>query len=73
MRFSVRSRGRTLGGEIKGYPIEQIYKEIAFISYYFHWSQSEVMEMEHRDRRRWCEEITKINQKVNENAQAFTE
>lgn len=27
--------------------------------------------MEHRERRRWCEEITKINQKVNENAQAL--
>lgn len=44
---------------------------MAFISYYFHWSQQDVMTMEHQVRREWCDEITKINTKVNENAKTF--
>ena len=39
---------------------------MAFISYYFKWSHDEIMQMEHRDRRRWCEEISKINRNLND-------
>jgi hypothetical protein len=28
----------------------------------------DVMNMEHRERRQWCEEISQINQKINEDA-----
>ena len=45
-----------------------IYEEVAFIAYHFHWSHDEVMNLEHRARRRWCEEISKINKKLNESA-----
>jgi len=38
---------------------------VAFIAYHFHWPYAEVMHLEHRERRRWCEEISKINQKLN--------
>ena len=34
---------------------------MSFISYYFHWSQGEVLALDHRQRRRWCEEISSIN------------
>lgn len=34
---------------------------MSFISYYFHWSQNEVLALDHRQRRRWCEEISSIN------------
>ncbi|MCL2035971.1 MAG: hypothetical protein FWG83_01110 [Oscillospiraceae bacterium] len=34
---------------------------MAFISYYFHWSNSEVAALEHSARRRWCSEISSIN------------
>lgn len=47
------------------YPIEKIYEEVSFIAYYFHWSHDEILHMEHRDRRRWCDEISKINRSVN--------
>ncbi|WP_343834752.1 DUF6760 family protein [Bacillus horti] len=47
------------------YPIDKIYEEVGFIAYYFHWSQEEIMNMEHRDRRKWCDEISKINRNVN--------
>jgi hypothetical protein len=36
-------------------------REMAFISYYFHWGEDEVMKLEHQARRRWCEEISSIN------------
>jgi transcriptional antiterminator len=52
-----------------GYPEEQLYEEIAFIAYHFHWSYRELMEMDHRERRRWCEEISKINRRLTETAQ----
>ncbi|MTI85733.1 MAG: hypothetical protein FH756_18020 [Firmicutes bacterium] len=51
---------------MKVYPRDRIYEEVAFIAYYFHWSHDEVMSMEHRERRKWCEEISKINRKLNE-------
>jgi hypothetical protein len=38
-----------------------MYKEMAFISYYFHWGGDEVMALDHAARRRWCEEISSIN------------
>jgi uncharacterized protein DUF6760 len=50
---------------IRGYPLERIYEEVAFIAYYFHWSYEDIMNMDHRERRKWCEEISKINEKIN--------
>jgi hypothetical protein len=38
-----------------------MYKEMSFISYYFHWGSDEVMALDHAARRRWCEEISSIN------------
>jgi hypothetical protein len=40
-------------------------EEVAFIAYHFHWAHAEVMEMEHRDRRRWVAEISAINERMN--------
>jgi hypothetical protein len=37
---------------------------VAFIAYHFHWGYDEIMAMEHRERRRWCEEISKINRRL---------
>jgi Family of unknown function (DUF6760) len=47
-----------------GYPVERLYEEVAFIAYHFHWSFAEIINLEHRERRRWCEEISKINKKL---------
>lgn len=51
---------------IKTYPEDKIYEEAAFIAYYNHWSHDEIMLMSHRDRLRWCDEISKINSKLNQ-------
>ena len=49
-----------------GYPLDRIYEEVAFVAYHFHWSHGAIMNMEHRERRRWCEEISRINKRLNE-------
>lgn len=38
-----------------------LYEEMAFIAYHLHWSHDELLQLEHRERRRWCREISSIN------------
>ncbi|HWP92881.1 MAG TPA: DUF6760 family protein [Thermodesulfobacteriota bacterium] len=47
-----------------GYPLDRIYEEVAFIAYHFHWTHEEIMNMEHRERQRWVEEISRINRQL---------
>lgn len=63
MRTSVRGGGRAIGG-IAGYPLDRLYEEVAFIAYHFHWSYEEITDMEHRERQRWVDEISKINRNL---------
>jgi hypothetical protein len=35
---------------------------MAFIAYHFHWGPDDLLALEHAERRRWCREISKINQ-----------
>ena len=48
------------------YPVDQLYEEMAFIAFHFHWSRQELMVLEHGERRRWCDEISSINSRFNE-------
>ena len=50
------------------YPVDQLYEEIAFIAYHYHSSRDELMALEHGERRRWCEEISSINRRFNDQA-----
>ena len=50
---------------MRAYPMDQLYEEMAFIAYHFHWPRTELMELEHSERRRWCEEISQINRTLN--------
>ena len=43
-----------------------VYEEVAFVAYHFNWSREEVLNMPHWERRRWCEEISAINERMNE-------
>jgi hypothetical protein len=54
---------------MKGYPLNRVYEEVAFIAFHFNWSYEELMEMDHKERRKWCEEISRINKSLNENVQ----
>jgi hypothetical protein len=53
-----------------GYPLEQLYEEVSFVSYHFNWDREEVLNMPHWERRRWCEEISDINERMNEGKRA---
>lgn len=57
--------GAARPGGIIGYPLGQLFEEVAFIAYHFHWAQAEILTMEHRHRRRWVHEISTINQRMN--------
>jgi len=46
------------------YPEEKLYEEAAFLAYYLHWSHDQIMELDHKERRRWCNEVSKINKKL---------
>lgn len=48
------------------YPLAQAMEEVAFIAYHFHWSHAESMALEHRQRRRWVAEISKLNRIASE-------
>jgi hypothetical protein len=45
--------------------LTELYEEMAFIAYYFHWPWDEVMQLPHGERRRWCAEISRINRDLN--------
>ena len=49
-----------------GYPLARLYEEMAFIAYHFHWSWTDLMHVEHGERRRWCEEISRIHRRLND-------
>nr|WP_284640496.1 DUF6760 family protein [Paenibacillus chinjuensis] len=36
------------------------------MAYYFHWQHDDIMNMEHRERRRWCSEVSRINRSLND-------
>jgi hypothetical protein len=50
-----------------GYPLDNLYEEVAFIGYYLHWPHDQVMQLPHAERKRWCSEVSKINQVLSEN------
>jgi hypothetical protein len=44
-----------------GYPLKQLYEEVAYLAYHFHWSHSQILNLDHAERRQWVAEIAKIN------------
>ena len=52
------------------YAVERLQEEIAYVAYHFHWSLSEILDLEHATRRRFVSEIAKINERLSEPAGA---
>jgi hypothetical protein len=44
----------------------QISEEVAYIAYHFHWPLEQILTLEHADRRRWAQQISVINERMNE-------
>ena len=64
MQGKFRNRGRAFGGAI-GYPSNELFEEVAYIAYHFHWPYNELMNLSHIERRQWMQEIVKINERLN--------
>ena len=46
------------------YPEGELYKEMSFLSYYYHWDYTSVMTLDHKTRRRFCAEISAIHRDI---------
>jgi hypothetical protein len=64
LRQGIR-RGARCGGGVWRYPLERLHEEVAYIAFHFHWPHDQVLALEHAERRRWVEEIAKINRRLN--------
>ena len=51
---------------------EELFQEISFIGYYFHWSAEEILKLPRPERRRYCEEIKRINRRLNGEKNLFS-
>jgi hypothetical protein len=51
---------------VANYPREQLYQEISYIAYHFHWPIDDILDMEHEERHVWLREIARINHEINE-------
>ena len=60
------TRSRTPKTDGGSYQLDRLYEEVAFVAYHFNWSREEVLNMPHGERRRWCAEISAINERMNE-------
>lgn len=64
MPGGVRSGGQLHGGGIIGYPSTRLFEEVAYIAYHFHWPYQQIVQLEHVERRKWVDEIAKINNRL---------
>ncbi len=60
--------GGARAGGIVSYPLASLFEEVAFIAYHFHWSLTDILNLEHGDRQRFIDEISAINRQMNEPA-----
>ncbi|MEU4219138.1 DUF6760 family protein [Actinoplanes sp. NPDC026623] len=67
MRARLRGGPAEPGG-IVGHSLDQLYEEMAFIAFHFHWSLDDIMALDHAERRRWLTTISQLNQRLNQEA-----
>ena len=46
------------------YATDRLHEEVAYVAYHLHWSLDDLLDLEHADRRRYVEEIGRINARV---------
>lgn len=46
-------------------PPGELYRQLSFISYYFHWNLDTVLDLPHLEREKFCREISRINREAN--------
>lgn len=43
------------------YATDDLYGEVAYIAYHFHWPMDSILDLEHGERRRYVEQIARLN------------
>ena len=46
------------------YAPDRLHEEVAYVAYHFHWGLDALLDLEHADRRRYVEEIGRINTRM---------
>ena len=46
------------------YAPDRIYEEVAYIAFHFHWPMDDLLDLEHHERRRFADEIGRINTRL---------
>lgn len=46
------------------YAAADLYREVAYVAYHFHWSRDDILDLEHPERRRFVTEISDINTRI---------
>jgi hypothetical protein len=41
-----------------------VNEEMAYLAYHLHWSHGELMQLDHRARRGWVEQVSALNERV---------
>jgi len=48
------------------YATDRLFEEVAYVAYYLHWPLDGILDLEHPVRRKFVEEIGKINRQLSE-------
>jgi hypothetical protein len=48
------------------YAADRLHEEVAYVAYHFHWALDDILDLEHGQRRRYAEEIARINVRLSE-------
>jgi hypothetical protein len=46
------------------YAADRLHEEVAYVAYHLHWSLDDLLDLEHADRRRYVDEIGRINTRI---------
>ena len=46
------------------YAADALFREVAYVAYYFHWTRDEILDLSHLERRLFLDEIGSINASV---------
>jgi hypothetical protein len=48
------------------YAADRLHEEVAYVAFHFHWPLDEILDLEHPDRRRYVEEIARLNTRISQ-------
>ena len=51
---------------------EELFQEVSFMGYYFHWTEEHILGMPNLSRKKYCREINRINRKINGEKNLFS-